>query len=224
MNIIQRFIPASNKETRPGYKLNPTYITIHETDNEGNKANAEAHARLQESGNTRQASWHLTVDDHYCYQSIPFDEVAWSCGDGGNGTGNRNSIALEICVNKDGDYNKAVANAAEITKQLMAQFHIPVDHVVQHNHWSGKNCPRHLRSGDKGPTWDKFISSLKEVNGHGVVKVNVHTVVRKGPNAAYDIVKTVEKGQAYKSYGFENGWYNVGAGWVYGECVTFKGV
>lgn len=33
--------------------------------------------------------------------------------------------------------------------------------VVQHNHWSGKNCPRNLRSGSKGVTWKSFINKVK---------------------------------------------------------------
>jgi hypothetical protein len=160
MNIIQRLIPASNTFTRPGNKIVPTFITIHETDNTAFKANAFAHARLQENGNNRQASWHLTVDDTYCYQSIPFDEEAYHAGTGARGQGNINSIAIEICVNSDGDYKKAVANAAEVTRQLMAQFKITVDHVVQHNHWSGKNCPSIMRSGKTGITWASFIQSL----------------------------------------------------------------
>jgi hypothetical protein len=160
MNIIQRFIPASNTKTRPGIKMTPKYITIHETDNTAPRANAEAHARLQESGNDRTASWHLTVDDQYAIQSIPFDEVAWHAGDG-RGPGNMTSIALEICVNSDGDYKKAVANAAEVTRQLMQQFNIPVSNVVQHNHWSGKNCPYIMRSGKAGVTWNDFLNLLK---------------------------------------------------------------
>lgn len=44
MNIIQDFIPASNGN-RPGYALNPTYITIHETANTSAGANAAMHAR-----------------------------------------------------------------------------------------------------------------------------------------------------------------------------------
>jgi hypothetical protein len=158
MNVVQRLIPEKFKDTRPGLKLVPKFITIHETDNTGLKANAEAHARLQENGNTRQASWHVQVDDTQAIQSIPFDEVAWAAGDGANGPGNRTSIHIEICVNKDGNYQKAVQNAAEVTRQLMSQFNISLTNVVQHNHWSGKNCPSIMRSGTAGITWNDFIN------------------------------------------------------------------
>src|SRR4051812_44950836 len=101
MEIKQLLIPASNKETRPGIPMTPKYITVHETDNTAAGANAYAHARLQYNGNSRTASWHYTVDDHEIWQSIPDNEVAWHAGDGGNGTGNRESLAVEICVNSD---------------------------------------------------------------------------------------------------------------------------
>jgi N-acetylmuramoyl-L-alanine amidase CwlA len=157
MNIIQRLIPETF-DTRTGVKITPTYITIHETDNEGAKANAEAHARLQENGNSRDASWHYQVDDQYVIQSIPDCEEGWHAG---NKAGNMCSIAIEICVNKDGDFKKAVANAAELTKLLMVKYNIPLDCVVQHNKWSGKNCPRHLRSGDKEISWSDFVELLQ---------------------------------------------------------------
>lgn len=160
MELKQQLIPVTNKTTRPGIPLTPTFITIHETDNPAKGANAQAHANLQSNGNTRVASWHVTVDDREAIQSIPFNEVAWHAGDGANGQGNRNSIAIEICVNIDGDYKKAVANCQELVKQLMSQFNIPVENVVQHNHWSGKNCPSIMRSG-KVITWDEFITGLK---------------------------------------------------------------
>jgi GH25 family lysozyme M1 (1,4-beta-N-acetylmuramidase) len=82
-------------------------------------------------------------------------------------------------------------------------------------------------SVDMNWSYRDFASEIRGKSapkGVGVVKVNVNTVVRKGPNAAYDIVSKIEKGQAYKTHGYKDGWYNVGSGWVYGECVTFKGV
>ncbi|MBI0578578.1 N-acetylmuramoyl-L-alanine amidase [Neobacillus cucumis] len=160
MKINQKFIPASNTFTRPGIKMNPEYITIHETDNTARGADDFAHANLQYNGNTRQASWHFTVDDDSIYQSIPTDEVAWHAGDG-DGPGNMSSIAIEICVNRDGDFTNAVENAAWLTKHLMGELRIPISNVVQHHHWSGKNCPRYLRSGEKGVDWNDFLAMVK---------------------------------------------------------------
>ncbi|WP_437183302.1 N-acetylmuramoyl-L-alanine amidase [Shouchella miscanthi] len=143
MNIIQDFIPASNGN-RPGYALNPTYITIHETANTSAGANAAMHARYVKNPTTA-VSWHFTVDDgQTIYQHLPLNENGWHAGDGGSGTGNRQSIGIEICVNRDGDFQQAMRNAGQLTRQLMDQFQIPLDRVVAHQHWSGKRCPANI--------------------------------------------------------------------------------
>ncbi|WP_202776675.1 peptidoglycan recognition protein family protein [Heyndrickxia vini] len=160
MKINQKFIPVSNTFTRPGIKMDPEYITIHETDNTSRGADDVAHANLQYKGNTRQASWHFQVDEDSIYQSLPTNEVGWHAGDG-YGLGNMKSIAIEICVNSDGDFKKAVDNTVWLTNHLMNEHSIPVSNVVQHNHWSGKNCPRYLRSGEKGITWEDFLDKVK---------------------------------------------------------------
>jgi N-acetylmuramoyl-L-alanine amidase len=159
MNIIERLIPDNKKPkyTVDGKKVTfsmvPEYITIHETDNKKKGASAEAHSRLQSGGNSRQASWHFQVDDKQVIQSLPLNECGIHAGDGTYGLGNRKSIAIEICVNEDGDYQKALKNASELVISLMKRFNIPINKVVPHKHWSGKNCPRNLL--DKG--WKEFI-------------------------------------------------------------------
>ncbi|NRD78954.1 hypothetical protein HPT25_16440 [Bacillus sp. BRMEA1] len=85
-------------------------------------------------------------------------------------------------------------------------------------------------SGNVDMNWSyrDFAAEIAEKNKPsaggqiGVVTATAHTVVRKGPNPAYAIVETIEKGHAYKAYGIKDGWYNVGAGWVSGKYVTFK--
>lgn len=155
MNIRELLIPQSNTRTRPGGKRKPLYITIHETDNPKAGADAEAHAKLQFRGNPRQASWHYSVDDKEIWRSIPDDEPAWHGGDGGDGTGNRFSIGIEICVNADGNFQKAQSNAKELVRYLMQKWDIPLDRVVPHQHWSGKNCPRNILSN-----WKAWVQSI----------------------------------------------------------------
>lgn len=140
-----------------------TYITIHETANTSKGANAQAHANLQSNGNSRSAAWHWQVDDKQAIQSFTHDFSLFAAGDG-KGTGNRDSIHIEICVNSDGDYVQAVKNAAALTRKIMAEENIPLSKVVQHNHWSGKNCPTGLRQGREGLNWHKFISLVKGVD------------------------------------------------------------
>src|SRR5690606_1124940 len=135
------------------------YIVIHETANTRKGANANAHARLQASGNSRAASWHYTVDDKEIVQSFDDNKQCWHAG---NRYYNENSIGIEICVNEDGDFKKAVENAAALTRHLMRKYNIPESRVIQHNTASGKNCPANLRSGKKGITWTDFKRMLQE--------------------------------------------------------------
>lgn len=156
MKIVPMLIPASNKFTRPGIAMSPEYITIHETGNTARGATALAHAELQQKGNSRQASWHFTVDSgDTIYQSIPTNECAWHAGDA-QGLGNLSSIAIEICVNEDGDFTQAKKNAAWLVNYLMEKYNIPISRVVQHNHWSGKDCPHNIRKEG----WANFIAQI----------------------------------------------------------------
>lgn len=140
-----------------GYGNPKTYIVIHETANTSKGANAASHAKLQKNGNSRSASWHYTVDENEAVQSFPDNVKCWHSG----GSYNSNSIGIEICVNSDGDFKKAVKNAAELTKSLMQKYDIPKSHVITHREASGwKDCPHNLRSGAKGITWNDFLKML----------------------------------------------------------------
>jgi len=160
------FIPKSNTWTRPGNKIKPTYITVHETDNISHGADALHHARLQFKGNPRQASWHFSVDQGLTiYQSLPLDENCWACGDGsGVRSGNMTSISIELCVNSNGDFKKTKANGVELIRSLMSQLSIGIDRVVPHQKWSGKDCPSKILSTG----WKEFIAQVAEkrlING-----------------------------------------------------------
>lgn len=189
MKIIPMLIPISNKFTRPCIAMEPRFITIHETDNTNKGANALAHAKLQQRGNSRQASWHFSVDSGgMIYQSIPTNEIAYHAGDG-SGKGNMQSISIEICVNQDGNFTKAKQNAAWLVRYLMDKYSISLKNVVPHKHWSRKNCPRNiLESG-----WDKFISQINAEGSRSPVEADKYPgkYVRLGSTG--DIVKKVQK-------------------------------
>lgn len=154
--IVRQQLVWASKNTTPGRNA-MTHITVHETANTARGATAAAHAKLQSSGNARKASWHWQVDDHEAVQSFSDEVICWHAG---TTVGNLASIGVEICVNDGGDYQQAVANAAELVRTLMTAHNIPVARVVQHHHWSGKNCPARLRAGTHGITWPGFVALL----------------------------------------------------------------
>ncbi|MGP5219444.1 peptidoglycan DD-metalloendopeptidase family protein [Arthrobacter rhombi] len=128
-----------------------TSITIHETDNPRIGANAQAHANLQTDGTVRQASWHIQVDDTEAIRSYPNEAQCWHAG---TDEGNRTSVAIEICVNADGDYDKAFARAGKVAAEIRVEMGLGRDAVVQHNHWTGKNCPSQMRLTGR---WQEFL-------------------------------------------------------------------
>ena len=155
--VIKKQLVTSRAKTYSGVN-SAKYITIHETANTSAGANAQVHANLQTRGFS--ASWHWQVDDKQAIQSFPHSVRCWHAGDG-RGKGNFESIGIEICVNKDGDFTKAVENAAKLTRKIMQDEGISIMNVVQHNAWSGKNCPTNLRNGSKGVNWADFLALVK---------------------------------------------------------------
>ena len=170
--IQARYIDAGRKN-RPG-SVNPCgYITIHETGNAARGADAAAHGSYLNSaaGEAALVSWHYTVDDHAIVQHLPDGETAYHAGDGPKGTGNARSIGVEICVNADGDFAKARENAASLVRLLMEEHGIPIGHVVQHNHWNGKDCPYTIRH--TSGAWEAFLALCE---GGPCAKTNRQTV------------------------------------------------
>ena len=156
---IQEDIISDWRRNRPGRDTNSgAYITIHETGNAAKGADAAAHGAYLDSdaGERDMVSWHYTVDDHAIVQHLPDYETAYHAGDGKAGPGNTTSIGIEICVNAGGDSEAAKANAAALVRLLMEEHGIPLDNVVQHNRWNGKDCPKTIRA--TAGAWEAFLA------------------------------------------------------------------
>ncbi|MCY7947303.1 N-acetylmuramoyl-L-alanine amidase [Bacillus atrophaeus] len=214
VKIVQDFIPKG-RNNRPGYAMNPSYITVHNTANTSKGANAALHARYVKNPETG-TSWHFTVDEKEIYQHLPLNENGWHAGDG-NGNGNRKSIGIEICENSDGHFEKAVSNAQWLVKKLMKEQGISLANVVPHQHWSGKYCPRKLLD-----RWDSFKSGISGAPSNTVSSPVVKTKesyikntvisdslnVRTQRNANSSIVLALPRGSTvqYKKGSTQNGW------------------
>ncbi|MCR9040966.1 N-acetylmuramoyl-L-alanine amidase [Bacillus sp. L381] len=177
VKITRDFIPAG-RNNRPGYSMNPAYITVHNTSNTAEGADAASHARYAKNPATA-TSWHFTVDDKEIYQHLPLNENGWHAGDGNRGTGNRKSIGIEICENSDGNFEKAVANAQWLIKKLMNEQGISLANVVPHQHWSGKYCPRKLLD-----RWDSFKAGI-----NGASSSPAKTETKAGGGSTYTVKK-----------------------------------
>jgi hypothetical protein len=110
------------------------------------------------------------VDDTQTVQHLPENEDAFHAGDGA-GNGNRNSIGIEICVNEDGDFPRAVQRAIELTADVCTRRNISISNVMQHFHWSGKHCPRNIREG-RPFGWETFLHKIAEATAGDIAWSN----------------------------------------------------
>ena len=186
MQIKQDFIPVGRRN-RPGGHMTPKSITIHDTQNLKEGADAESHARFLKAGAADvPASWHFTVDHDSIVQHLPLNESAFHAGDGPNGPGNTTSLAVEITENPDGNRAKAEQNAAILVASLLKTYNLGLDRVVQHHWWSGKDCPRVLRSRRGG--WEGFIKAVKEAGEYKMKPEDANKIIAAFLGPMYNFV------------------------------------
>ena len=200
MKEIKTKLIQNNTAARSGYVLKPKYITLHNTANTDVGANAERHAiYMQGSGKNSTASYHYVVDDKEIYRLLPDNEVAWHAGDGETGAGNRQSLAIEICENADGNLLNATNNAVELTVYLMKLYNIPLSNVVQHNHWSGKDCPNRIRRGEPY-SWQTFLNKVQAaLNGSATTNKTLYRVRKSWANSASQVGAYADLNNAKKA-------------------------
>ncbi|PIJ96857.1 peptidoglycan recognition protein family protein [Lysinibacillus sphaericus] len=136
-----------------GRKNTRKKVCIHETDNTKKGSGADNHARMQANGNSRKASWHWSVDDKKAVQSFTHD---WQCWAAGSTQGNNEAIQVEMCVNSDGDYVRTIQNTAALVAKILKDESLTINDVVQHNFYSGKNCPSKMRSTSAPFPWSSL--------------------------------------------------------------------
>ena len=173
VKIKQQLIRTNDKTY--GRNNKKKFVTVHQTGNKSKGANAQMHANYQTNGaGGRSSSWHWQVDDKEAIQSYTHDAQCWHAGDQ-RGNGNLHSIAVEICINRDGDYKKAVENGAKLVKKILDDEGLTIKDVKQHHDWSKKNCPAQIRSGKKGITWSDFLDMVEgEKSTEDKPKQSVH--------------------------------------------------
>jgi N-acetylmuramoyl-L-alanine amidase len=200
-SVAQHFIDVIdethwNGPNRPGYPMIAKSITVHETANTDKGADAMMHARfVQNGGGSEGVSFHYCVDDHQAVRIVPDTENAWHAGDGANGTGNRTSIAIETCVNSDGNWAKTKQNLAKLVAQLCAAHDFTPDsaHIVQHNHWSGKDCPHIIRAEG---SWNTILANVAGL-------LNTATPQQAGTAQPVDQPRWFAQTRHYIAHGFK---------------------
>ena len=159
VNIVQDLVSESKYNTQCPYPMTLEYITVHNTANDASAKNEIAYMKRNDYN-----SYHFAVDDIEARQGLPLDRNNFSCGDGANGTGNRKSIAIEICYSKSGGarYVQAEENCVQLVAYLLKKYGLGVDRVKKHQDFSGKFCPHRILAENR---WESFKDRVRQAMG-----------------------------------------------------------
>lgn len=139
------------------------YIVVHYTAGDGDTAKDNG-LYFQRNANLG-ASAHWFVDESCVLVSVPEDHVAWHCGGSEYvhpECRNGNSIGVELCSKKDenGMYcftDETLENAAELIRELMKKYGVPIENVIRHYDVTGKKCPAPMIGAGR---WEAFRNMI----------------------------------------------------------------
>lgn len=155
MQINKQLISKNKYSIKCPYEMTVKWIVIHNTSND---SSAQNEVRYMLS-NDKPISYHFAVDDKEIIQALPLDRNAWHAGDGLEGQGNRNGIAIEICYSKSGGerFLQGERNAAWLAAKLLKDYDLDISHLKKHQDFAKKYCPH--RTLDLG--WDRFVEMVR---------------------------------------------------------------
>lgn len=174
MNIVKNLVTTNKYNIKCPYSMIPSRIVIHNTANDASARNEISYM----ISNNQEVSFHYAVDDKEVAQGIPENRNAWHCGDGANGKGNREGIAIEICYSKSGGdrFAKAEQNAVDLIVDILKRYNWGVDKVTKHQDYNSKYCPH--RTLDMG--WDRFIKMIEKKMCNQLYRVQVGAFSNRG--------------------------------------------
>lgn len=169
---------------RKGREFPVHWIVLHFTANNGDTAKNNADYFARESG--LRASAHYFVDPNEIYQSVKDSDTAWHCGRerGGsyyNDCRNANSIGIEMCsVIRNGVYvipEATMKRATNLTRELMAKYHVPASRVCRHYDVTHKDCPEPWVRNPQ--LWQKFKDMLTEKEVEDMTETQTRNIAKQ---------------------------------------------
>lgn len=139
------------------------YIVIHDTGNDSIGAGANAHKRYFQTTSRKASADFLVENNKVIKLNDYYKYFTWHCGDGHGkyGITNSNSIGIEMCINKDSNYQQTINNTIILVYKLMQALDIDINHVVRHYDASHKRCPGSM-AYDNWRGWTKFKNALHD--------------------------------------------------------------
>lgn len=178
------FKQCNERNYRKGRAFAISWICLHFTSGNGDTAQNNADYFAREGG--LNASAHYFVDTERIVQSVKDGDTAWHCGRerGGsyyNDCRNANSIGIEMCsIIRNGVYvipEATMKNAAKLTRELMAKYHVPVSRVCRHYDVTRKNCPEPWIRDPR--LWEKFKTMLTEKEVEDMTEAQTRAIAKQ---------------------------------------------
>lgn len=228
MQLTRLMIPQSKWNIKCPYEMNADGICVHNT---ANKASAMSEISYM-VGNNNKVSYHYAVDDYRIVQGVEENRNTWHAGDGINGRGNRNKIAVEICHSTNSDasvFDKAERLAAKFIAYKLKEKGWGIERVSKHQDYSGKYCPH--KTLDLG--WERFINLIRaelgqvaemttptSTNDYSVRVTATALNIRSGAGTGSAIVGCIRDKGIYTIVETSGNWGKLksGAGWI---CLDY---
>ena len=210
------------------------YIVIHYV---GALGGAEANCKYYASQYIGASAHYYVGFDGEIWQSVEDQNIAWHCGTKSGykhpECRNANSLGIELCVRNKGSQadtsrdwyfeDVTVQKAVELTKELMAKYNVPADHVIRHYDVTGKICPNPFVYNHTNHTWEAFKAALMGIEvkkSSGWVQVTDGWMYFNGDTGLpvrNDWIKNKEKWYWFNGAGImvSNTWYKYNGNWYY---------
>jgi len=201
-----------NRTPKKRSKKDIKAIVVHYTANYNNKAGGQAHFDYF-NGADRNSSADVFIDDHSIWKINDWTKYyTWAIGDGRGKYGwtNSNTISIEMCVNKDGNFNKMIENTIKYIRYLHSEGYTTT--LIRHYDASRKLCPI-------------YFVDLK-ISGHNKAYTDFRNkVFQKEPPVNNNNNSSNNNSQSEYTgilkFGFDNEWFS-GKNYKPNDPVTFE--
>lgn len=237
--IINRNLTSVNY-TKGSNKKNK-YIVIHYTAQTGDAKNQTIYFKSVFRGASANYFVGFRGD---VWQSVEDKNIAWHVGANRYvhpDCRNSNSIGIEMCVRKrdtktmnatDKDWyfeEATVIATAELVRELMKRYNIPIENVIRHYDVTGKICPAPYVNDEE--SWKDFLklctiqSDVAESHDPsiaGIYRCNNTTFMRTGASKRKEVLAVIPAGTQLRNYGY----YSINSAgnmWLYFQYEDKKG-
>jgi len=216
---------------------------IHGTANFHAGADALANRHFFNTTSSYCSSQYIT-DDNGILQILNDDDVAWHVGaksytklgysimEGGYSP-NHFLIGNEICVNKDGNFHKALEHAIINSVNLMHKYGYNENYIYRHHDITGKLCPSFMISDAEFDEYKRRAKHLyiqvygeePKVGDYPVIpekmEVTTQTLnVRCGPGTEFTIIEVLHDGDIVETFELVNKYFHIGNDkWIHSSYV-----